>query len=77
MESNNFSKVICKVYGGCFLDEKNILWKWVNDEWIGKRSVYTNDLKAKWIEEVEEKEIRSYWCGVNSNYKEIFKHEES
>ena len=47
-------------YGGIYLDCNNILYKKVNDEWIGKRSVYTHTLRAVWIDEATEEETRDY-----------------
>lgn len=55
MVCNNFSNIIGetlsrKLKGKCsFLDKKNILWRIVNNEWIGKRSVWTKDFRACWL----------------------------
>jgi hypothetical protein len=56
-----------------FLDKNNILWKFKNDVFIGKRSVFTKNFKSCWLEEVEECDIKSWWCGKDSDYNEIFK----
>lgn len=57
-----------------FLDSNNILWKWVNNEWIGKRSVYTFDLKACWLEDTTIDNVRSFWCGgKEADYNKIYK----
>ena len=70
------NSLICKILqksGGIFLDENNIGWKYINGELIGKRTVYTHDLRAVWIEDVKKEEIRSWWCGKDSDYTECFK----
>ena len=75
MNSNFIASILCKLDKEkfSFLDSKNILWKWINDEWIGKRSVYTFDCKASWLEDVKEEEVRSWWCeGKHADYNEIF-----
>lgn len=59
-------------YKNKFLDNKNILWKKIDNKWIGKRSVLTRDLKICWIEETEMNNIKYLWCGINANYLEIF-----
>lgn len=67
------SAAITKVLGGCFLDKNYILYKWINGEFIGKRSIQTMSLRAVWIEDLKGETIKSWWCGKGSNYTEIFK----
>lgn len=76
LESNMLSEAICKFsteLKPSFLDNKNILWKISNGEWIGKRSVYTKELRACWINDLRGESIRSWWCGKESDYEEVFK----
>lgn len=57
-----------------YLDKNNIVWKLVDNEWIGKRSVWTFDFKACWLEETQPSNVKSWWCGgKDSDYTEIFK----
>ena len=64
---------ICKIKkSSSYLDGQNIFWKWVNNQWLGKRSVWTFDLSACWLEETTLKNVKSFWCGENANYSEIF-----
>ena len=52
MDYNNYSNLIGEVLsealgGECsFLDKNNIVWKLVNDKWIGKRSIWTKDWRS-------------------------------
>ena len=55
-----------------FLDANNILWKIIDGNCIGKRSVWTFDNRACWVEDTELNNIKSWWCGENENYKEQF-----
>jgi len=60
------------------LDKNNILWKCVDGELIGKRSVWTFCYTACWIEDTTQDNIKSYWAGGKDvNYKEVFKDYES
>jgi hypothetical protein len=71
--SNVFSECIIRIYGGEFLDKNNILWKVVNGQWIGKRSVWTKDWRACWLEDTEIDNIESWWSGSkDADYNEIF-----
>lgn len=54
------------------LDSNNILWKYRNNVWIGKRSVITFNLRCCWLEDIDIKQVKSWWCGIESNYSEIF-----
>jgi len=58
--------------GASLLDSNRIVWKIVNDSWIGKRSVFTKDYRACWLEETTKENIQTYWCGKHSDYTEIF-----
>jgi len=71
--TNDLCKELVKGTKYRFLDKNNISWKWVDSEWIGKRSVWTYDFKAVWLEETTLENIKSWWCGKKSNYNEIFK----
>jgi len=71
--SNVLGECFANVYNSVFLDSDNILWKLINGVWIGKRSVYTIDNNACWIEDTTTDKIKSYWSGGESaNYKEFF-----
>ncbi len=56
-----------------FLDGNNILWKITENGWVGKRSVYTFNLQTLWLEDTNFEDIKTWWCGINSDYNEIFK----
>ena len=72
--SNRLAEIIVRDNPRCsFLDKNNILWKIINGEWIGKRSVWTKDRAACWLEDTVTDNIKSLWCGENADYKEIFK----
>ena len=73
--NNNVGEALVSAFGhqASYLDNSNILWRIVNNEWIGKRSVWTLDDRACCIEETSESNIKSWWCGKDSDYKEIFK----
>ncbi len=72
--SNAISEAICRtVDRSSFLDSNKIVWKVVDDEWIGKRSVWTFDFKACWLDDTTKDNVKSWWCGRNSNYEEVFK----
>ena len=45
----------------------------VNGEFIGKRSVWTKDNRACWLEETTSENVKTWWCGENEDYEEIFK----
>jgi hypothetical protein len=79
MDNNNCSnilgEVMCKSFeeNYSFLDKNNIIWKMVNGEWIGKRSVWTKDRRGCWLEDTTIDNVKSWWCGEDSDYIEIFK----
>jgi len=64
--------VISSFNNASFLDKNNILWKIVNDKYIGKRSVWCYDFTACWIEDTKFENIKSWWCGKDADYNEIF-----
>lgn len=70
--NHSFAKMFVGEYGGRYLDKNNILWRMIKGEWIGKRAVFTNQFAIVWIEETEEKDIRTYWHGKDADYSEIF-----
>lgn len=79
-ESNQFVELLVKLFNHIdsnkttsFLDRNNIIWKLINNEWIGKRSVWTLDNRACWLEETTKDNIKSWWCGTDADYTEIFK----
>ena len=55
-----------------YLDTNNILYKFVDGKWIGKRSVWTYDWIACWLEETKIDNIKSWWCGQDADYNETF-----
>ena len=73
--SNVVGEVISRVLNGRshLLDENNIIWKLIDNEWIGKRSVWTFDWKSCWLEETTIDNVKSWWCGGKSaDYSEVF-----
>lgn len=67
--------IIIKTYlqkGSLFLDSNNILWKYKDDKYIGKRAIQTKDLRQVWLEDVNKKDIKSYMSGEDADYNEIF-----
>jgi len=65
--------VVCLKVGGRLLDGNNIGWRWIDDQWIGKRTVWTNTWRAVWLEEVKQDEhVKTWWCGEDADYDEIF-----
>jgi len=71
--STEYAKVIAKNLNAPFLDSNNILWKTHNSEWIGKRSVWTFDFRACWLEDTDISNVKSWWCGKDADYNEIFR----
>lgn len=80
MVYNKFSNVIgeaivrnCPEIKGSMLDANNIVWKVVDEKWIGKRSVWTFDKRACWLEDTTIDNVKSWWCGgENADYNEVF-----
>ena len=58
---------------GRFLDKDNISWRLINNEWIGKRSVWTKDFRACWLEETTKENVKTWLLGKDADYQEIFK----
>jgi hypothetical protein len=65
-------KMWLEIFETAYLDSDNIKWKIINGELIGKRSVLTFDLRTCWIEETTIENIKSWWCGKDSDYSEVF-----
>lgn len=75
MEDNslNICKIVAQMCGGCIEDTgKGILWKRIDEKWIGKRYVQTKGLSSKWLEEVNKEDIKTWPCGEGADYNEIF-----
>ena len=71
---NIIAECITKEVGGCFHDDKNILWKNINGEWIGKRGIYLKSLRVVWKEQITENdEIYVMWHGEEADYEEEFR----
>ena len=80
MDYNNCSNVIGEItirvcgYNSSFLDKNNIIWKIINDEWIGRRSVWTIDFRSCWLEDTTIDSVKSWWCGGKyADYTEEFR----
>lgn len=74
--NNILAESIVGVIGkGWYLDKNNICWKVIDGKWIGKRSVWTFDYRVCWLEETTIDNISSFWCGIDSDYNEIFTRE--
>lgn len=72
-ETNVFCESAVRAIGGCMLDANNILWKLVDGKWVGKRSVFTKDLRASWLEDTKVEDVKSWWCGGrDTDYTQIF-----
>ena len=71
--TNVIGEVIVRSCGrnASLLDDNNILWKVVNDRWVGKRSVWTFDNRSCWLEETSPENIKSWWCGKDADYNVI------
>lgn len=55
-----------------FLDANKVIWRILNNNWVGKRSVFTADGKVCWLEETKPENVKAYWCGNTADYKETF-----
>ena len=75
--SNRIGEAIVRSFPdikGGMLDGNNVVWKVVDGEWIGKRSVWTFDRRACWLEDTTIDNVKSWWCGgEHADYTEIFK----
>lgn len=73
--SHILGKSLAKVSGGTMLDKDLISWSLVDGKWIGKRSVWTFDFRACWLENTTAENVKSWWCGVDADYTETFYYE--
>ena len=74
--TNTFGEALARSFTCSMLDSNNIIWKLVNDKWIGKRSVWTYDFRACWLEDTTIENVKSWWCGgKDADYTEIFYNE--
>lgn len=76
MINNILAEAIVRAHphiNGSHLDSNNISWQLVHDEWIGKRSVWTKDNRACWLEQTTADNVKSWWCGKEADYTEVFK----
>jgi hypothetical protein len=71
-EINAIAEVLVGITGGRYVDVNKIAWKLVNDKWIGKRSVWTYDFRACWLEDTTIENVKSWWCGEDADYSETF-----
>jgi hypothetical protein len=55
-----------------FADKNNIVWKIIDGKMIGKRSVWTLDWRSCWLEDTTKENVKTWWCGQDSDYNEIF-----
>lgn len=55
------------------LDGNNFLWKFIDNKWVGKRSVWTFYNRACWLEDTTIDNVKSWWCGgKDADYSESF-----
>lgn len=76
MDCNNLiaEKILrrCNIKGS-FLDSQNVLWKLIDNKLVGKRSVWTYDNRACWLEETTPENVKDWWCdGKSADYDELF-----
>lgn len=73
-KDNQLAEKLCRTVNKfhAYQDENNIVWKLVDNLWVGKRSVWTHDFRAVWLEETTVDNVKSWWCGTCSDYKEVF-----
>jgi hypothetical protein len=73
---NEITNILCeevvRSFGGRMLDSNNICWRIIDGKWIGKRSVWTLDYRAIWLEETTPQNVKSWWCGEDADYNETF-----
>lgn len=75
IKDNKITELMVRVWGvDCsILDKNNIVWKIIEGKWIGKRSVWTFDFRACWLEDTTIENVKSFWCGgKDADYTEIF-----
>ena len=71
--SNILAEIFVSEFGGSFLDKNNIVYKKINGKWIGKRSVWTYDFRACWLDDTVPENVKSWWCGgIDADYSEVF-----
>ena len=71
--SNQIGEEIARFFPNTsMLDNNNILWKIINNEWVGKRGVYTFNNSTCWLEDVKKENVKLWLCGKNADYNEIF-----
>lgn len=61
-----------KSHNPAILDGKDILWKFINGKWVGKRSVFTRENSVEWLENTTPEKIKWWTCGVDADYNETF-----
>ena len=54
------------------IDGNNIVWKVIDGQMIGKRSVWTFDWRSCWLEDTTIENVKTWWCGKDADYNEIF-----
>ena len=55
-----------------YLDGDKIVWKLIDNKWIGKRSVWTFDFKSCWLEDTTVDNVKSWWAGgIEADYNKI------
>jgi len=71
---NHFIKELIEKTGNThhFLDCKKKLWKLNDGIMIGKRSVWTKDKRCVWLQDTTIENVKTWWCGRESDYNEIF-----
>ncbi len=70
---NKIGEAFAKTQGNAsYVTPDNICWKMHEGKWIGKRSVYTHDFRTMWLNEVDVKDIKTWSCGRDADYNEIF-----
>lgn len=79
ISANSLSEAIVRLAknNADLLDNNNFVWKVIDGEWVGKRSVWTFDNTACWLEETTPENVKSWWCGgIDADYKECFYRED-
>ena len=70
--SNAIAEILVRSFGGRLLDHNKISWKLLEGKWVGKRSVWTFDFRACWLEETTIENVKSWWCGgIVADYAEV------
>lgn len=74
-ESHIIGETIIKAFPeikGSMLDADNILWRFIDGKFIGKRSVQLNNKKVCWLEDTQPENVKNWSCGRNADYSQIF-----